>query len=129
MCDYLCTLPFGHSQAEHDTSHGSMSKTRWALEGTDDSALEIDGHRFAANDTGAPMLCGSVCEAQGRHVHIDNCRAATASECSGNEIEHLSARISPHADIPKDAVSHAVFWKRTGKYLSLVSTILVDTQS
>lgn len=104
-----------------------MLKTRWAIERTDDSALEIDGHKFAANDTGAPMLCGSVCEAQGRHVHLDYCRAANARTCIGNEIEHLSARIGPRADLPKDAVSHAVFWKRTGEHLPPVGAT-TDTQ-
>ena len=98
-----------------------MINMHWALEGTDASIVKIGGHTFAASETGAPMLCNMVCQEQYNttqvecgHVHIDYCRAATASECSGNEIEHLSARISPHVDRPKDAVSHAVFWKRTG---------------
>jgi len=127
MCDYFCNLPFGHSQAEHETSHGSMSKTHWALEGTNESMVEVGGHKFAANETGAPMLCGSVCQSQGPHVHLDYCCAATAGECIGKGIEHLSMRISPDVDRPKDAVSHAVFWKRTGTRLDPVSTITADT--
>jgi hypothetical protein len=114
MCDYVCTLPYGHPQAEHDTSHGSMSKTQWALDGGENAILEIDGHKFAANDAGAPMLCNSVCEAQGRHVHLDYCRATSGTGCAGNEIEHLTTKIGPDPDRPKDAISHSVFWKRSG---------------
>ena len=117
MCDYMCTLPYGHPQAEHDTFHGSVLETRWALDGADDVALEIDGHKFGANETGAPMYCGSVCETQGRHVHIDYCKAHPGSQCTGGELEHLAAKISPHPDRPKDAISHALFWKRTGAHI------------
>ncbi|KAH7105369.1 hypothetical protein BKA62DRAFT_386244 [Auriculariales sp. MPI-PUGE-AT-0066] len=114
MCDYLCTLPCGHAQKEHETSHGSMSKTRWVMDGADDAALEIDGHRFASNDSGAPMLCSAVCDALGRHAHIDFCRATSDAQCSGAEIEHLTKKIMPHPNLPKDAISHAAFWERTG---------------
>ena len=76
--------------------------------------LEVGGRKFGATDAGAPMLCNSVCESVGRHAHIDYCRAASGTECTGAEIEHLTARITPQPDKPKDAVSHSVFWKRTG---------------
>jgi hypothetical protein len=46
----------GHTQKEHRTSHGSMSKTRWAIDGPDGTAIELEGRKFAANDEGAPML-------------------------------------------------------------------------
>jgi hypothetical protein len=121
MCGYVCTLPYGHTQPDHDTSHGSMSKTQWALDGDESSVVEIDGHKFAANDAGAPMLCNTVCEAQGRHVHLDDCRASDGAQCMGNEIEHLTAKISPNPDKPKDAISHSVFWKRSGVSISLLA--------
>lgn len=49
-------LLVGHTQKEHETSHGSMAKTRWAIDGPDGTVLELDGRKFGANDDGAPML-------------------------------------------------------------------------
>ena len=46
----------GHPQDEHDTSHGSMSRTRWAIEGDEDEIVEINERKFGSNDDGAPML-------------------------------------------------------------------------
>src|SRR6267378_2742673 len=73
-CGYLCTLPLGlvvapsivlaaelvlaHTQQEHETRHGSMSRTRWAIEdgdGIDETILELEGRKFSSNDDGAPM--------------------------------------------------------------------------
>lgn len=76
--------------------------------------VEVNGRKFASNDAGAPMLCNSVCEALGRHAHIDYCRTKPGNECVGADIEHLAVKISPNPDRAKDSVSHAVFWKRTG---------------
>ena len=127
MCDYVCTLPYGHSEKEHETSHGSMSKTRWALDGDEDTALEINGREFGADDSGAPMLCNSVCEAQGRHVHIDYCRTAPGRDCIGTEIQHLQTKIQPHPERAKDSISHSVYWKRSGwnHFFALVGLILM----
>ncbi|KAH7105371.1 hypothetical protein BKA62DRAFT_689459 [Auriculariales sp. MPI-PUGE-AT-0066] len=127
MCEYLCTLPYGHAQKEHDTSHGSMSKTQWALDGAEDAALEISGHRFASNDSGAPMLCSTVCDAQGRHVHIDYCRAAPGARCVGTDHEHLTKNIMPHPDRPKDVISHAAFWERAGEKDRLLLDEMLNT--
>jgi hypothetical protein len=44
----------GHPQQEHETSHGSMSSTKWAIE--DGSIVEVNGRKFGANDDGAPLL-------------------------------------------------------------------------
>ena len=52
----------GHTQAEHETSHGSMSRTLWTVEGPDGTSLEVNGRKFASNDTGAPMLVSNFCE-------------------------------------------------------------------
>jgi hypothetical protein len=78
-CGYYCTLPFGafrswhfhcrlhsyhactgHPQQEHETSHGSMSKTRWAVDGPDGEVLELNGRKFSSNDDGAPMLVSHI---------------------------------------------------------------------
>lgn len=56
----------GHPQQEHETSHGSMSKTRWAIDGPEEATLEVNGRKFASNDDGAPMLCSLVCK--GNHT-------------------------------------------------------------
>ncbi|KAI6035782.1 hypothetical protein EDC04DRAFT_2880315 [Pisolithus marmoratus] len=115
-CGYFCTLPLGHPQQEHETRHGSMSRTRWTVDGPDDAAvLEIEGRRFSTNDEGAPMMCNLVCQAMGRHVHIDYCRSDQGVACVGNdELQHITRRLRPHPSRPKDYVTHNLFWKRSG---------------
>ncbi|KAJ7195854.1 hypothetical protein C8J57DRAFT_534894 [Mycena rebaudengoi] len=113
-CQYFCTLPRGHSQQEHETHHGSMSKTRWAVDGPEGTALELNGRKFASDDDGAPMMCNLVCQDMGRHVHVDYCRADNAASCDGPEVQHLSAQMTPHPARAKDWVSHSLFWRRTG---------------
>ncbi|KAI6111765.1 hypothetical protein EDD17DRAFT_1480234, partial [Pisolithus thermaeus] len=115
-CGYFCTLPLGHPQQEHETRHGSMSRTRWTIDGPDDgAALEIEGKRFSTNDEGAPMMCNLVCQAMGRHVHIDYCRSGQEAACVGNdEIQHITRNLRPDPDRPKDFVTHNLFWKRSG---------------
>ena len=106
----------GHPQQEHETRHGSMSGTRWTMDGPDDVPLEIDGRRFSANDEGAPMMCNLVCSAMGRHVHIDYCRANDGAACNGNEeLQHLTKRIQPNPDRAKDLLTHSLCWKRSGE--------------
>ncbi|KAI6143616.1 hypothetical protein BKA82DRAFT_3983845 [Pisolithus tinctorius] len=115
-CGYFCTLPLGHPQQEHETRHGSMSRTRWSIDGPDDAAvLEIEGRRFSTDDEGAPMMCNLVCQAIGRHVHIDYCRSDEEAACHGNdEIQHITKHLRPHPARPKDYVTHNLFWKRSG---------------
>ncbi|KAG6331499.1 hypothetical protein ID866_7590 [Astraeus odoratus] len=110
-CGYFC-----HPQQEHETRHGSMSRTRWTVDGDDDTAvLEIEGRKFSTNDEGAPMMCNLVCQAMGRHTHIDYCRADDEDACVGNdEIHHISKRLRPDPDRPKDYLTHNLFWKRSG---------------
>lgn len=112
-CGYYCVLPLGHPQQEHDTSHGSMSKTRWALD-DEDGTIELNGHKFGADDDGAPMLCNLVCKEMGRHVHVDYCRAQADVSCQGEGVLHINDRMRPDPDKPKDWISHNLFWKRTG---------------
>ncbi|KAI0921705.1 hypothetical protein AcW2_006594 [Taiwanofungus camphoratus] len=113
-CGYFCTLERGHVQQEHDTLHGSMSKTQWAIDGPDGTALELDGRKFGSNDEGAPMLCSMVCSSMGRHVHVDYCRTDPTDACGGPEHEHIKVQIDPHPERPKDLVSHSLHWRRTG---------------
>ncbi|KAJ7722957.1 hypothetical protein B0H16DRAFT_1895971 [Mycena metata] len=113
-CGYFCTLPRGHSQQEHETHHGSMSKTRWAVDGPDGTILELNGRKFGKDDDGAPMLCNLVCKELGRHAHLDYCRADDAAACGGPEIEHIKTRLTPNPNRAKDWISHSLFWRRTG---------------
>ncbi|KAH7908406.1 hypothetical protein BJ138DRAFT_1012879 [Hygrophoropsis aurantiaca] len=113
-CDYFCTLPLGHPQQEHETRHGSMSRTRWAINDADDTSLEVEGHKFSFNDEGTPTMCHLVCQAMGRHVHIDYCRANDLAACTGNDIQHISERMIPNPDRHKDAITHSLFWRRNG---------------
>ncbi|KAJ7180889.1 hypothetical protein C8R46DRAFT_1070879 [Mycena filopes] len=113
-CGYICTLPLGHPQTEHETSHGSMSKTSWIIDGPDDTILELKGRKFAGGDDGAPMMCNLVCQDLGRHVHVDYCRGTTDAPCDRAEVEHIDIPMSPNPDHPKDWISHSLFWKRSG---------------
>ncbi|TCD67573.1 hypothetical protein EIP91_012270 [Steccherinum ochraceum] len=99
---------------EHETSHGSMSRTKWAVDGPDGTIVEVNGRRFGSRDDGAPMLCSMYCRDMGRHVHIADCRSADSRNCSGAGIEHIVSRIQPNPERAKDFVSHALFWRRTG---------------
>ncbi|KAF8491332.1 hypothetical protein F5888DRAFT_1057818 [Russula emetica] len=110
-CGYLCTLPLGHPQQEHETRHGSMSRTRWAIDGPDGTSLELEGRRFSSNDDGAPMLCNLVCTSMGRHVHIDYCRG---DPCDNPETQHIDERMVPNPEQPKDWITHGLHWRRMG---------------
>jgi len=130
-CRYLCTLPIGlvvapnsafvaelvsgHSQREHETRHGYMSRTKWAIEagdGIDETILELEGRKFSSNDAGAPMLCNFICSSMGRHVHIDYCRGGP---CDNPETEHINQRMVPNPDQSKDWITHGLHWRRMGK--------------
>ena len=108
------TFPKGHTQKEHETSHGSMSRVKWSVEGPDDTALQVKGHKFATNDDGAPMMCNLYCTDLARHVHIDYCRSDEAQSCSGAEVQHISTRVEPNPEKAKDWITHNLHWKRMG---------------
>ena len=93
-----------------------MSNVRWSVDGPDEEGLEVEGRRFSTNDEGAPMMCNLVCQALGRHVHIDYCRAKTPADCRANhEVQHVMRTLRPEPDRPKDFLTHTLFWKRSGK--------------
>lgn len=117
----------GHPQQEHETSHGSMSRTRWSIEGPDDTILELDGHRFGSNDDCTPVMCNLVCKDMGRHAHLDYCRSDGLA-CGGPELEHITERLSPNPDKAKDWVSHGMYWRRSGLYYSIKFCRLIGVQ-
>jgi hypothetical protein len=93
-----------------------MSNVRWSVDCPDEEGLEVEGRRFSTNDEGVPMMCSLVCKSLGRHVHIDYCRAKTPAECRvNNEVEHITKKLQPEPDRPKDFLTHNLFWKRSGK--------------
>ena len=95
-----------------------MSKTRWAVDGPDDTVVELAGRKFGVGDDGAPMICSLFCSAMGRHVHIDYCRSESLP-CQGSELQHIQTPLRPNPDRPKDWISHSLYWKRIGKVLSI----------
>ncbi|KDQ06301.1 hypothetical protein BOTBODRAFT_60673 [Botryobasidium botryosum FD-172 SS1] len=117
-CSYFCLLPLDHTQIEHETSHGSMSQTTWSIEGPEDAVFELDNHKYATGDSGAPMLCSLFCRDMGRHAHISHCRGS----CPGPEIQHINAPIGLDPDQPKDWISHRLFWARSDPYSATQQT-------
>lgn len=97
-----------------------MTQTRWAIDGPDDTGLELGGRTFSSNDEGAPMMCNLVCSSMGRHVHIDYCRAAENAPCNGAEVQHINARMVPEPDRPKDSVTHSLYWRRMGALHTII---------
>ncbi|KAF8607194.1 hypothetical protein BDV93DRAFT_552935 [Ceratobasidium sp. AG-I] len=96
----------------HDTSHGSMAATSWAMKGeNEDLVYEIQGRKFGPGGYGAPMLCSLVCAAQGRHAHVGYCNR---DHNNNPESEHIAGRIYPNPDQAKDWISHSTSWARSG---------------
>ena len=91
-----------------------MTQTHWAVDGADETSLELGGRRFSSNDDGGPMMCNLVCSSMGRHVHIDYCRTEETTSCEGPEIRHLNTPMIPNPDKPKDSVTHSLYWRRMG---------------
>lgn len=122
VCTLMTQCVLGHIQTVHETSHGSMSRTRWAVDGPDGTTLELRGRKYSSNDDGAPMMCNLVCLAMGRHVHVDYCRAGDGippedgTLCNAAEVQHIPTRMIPHPDLPKDYITHSLFWGRSGKF-------------
>jgi len=59
-------------------------------------------------------MCNLVCRDMGRHVHMDYCRTDPGDRCEGTEVEHVTTRITPHPNRPKDWISHSLCWRRSG---------------
>ncbi|CAE6523134.1 unnamed protein product [Rhizoctonia solani] len=118
-CNYFCKLPLDHPQKLHHTTHGSMKETKWIVEPQKnaagkqvDAGYKLENHKYGAGDEGAPMLCQMMCSKQGRHAHVDFCQDPnnhTTPAC-----EHISTRMQPEPNRPKDWISHATYWERTG---------------
>ncbi|CAG8654608.1 15134_t:CDS:10, partial [Acaulospora colombiana] len=90
-CEYFCTLPLGHSQQEHETSHGSMLRAEWIVDGDDNAFYELEGHKYVTGDS-------------------DTCRATDPNQCNGSDIEHIQGPIRSQY---MDWITHKEFWRRS----------------
>ncbi len=88
------------------------------MDGPDTVMREVDGHKFGQNDDGAAMMCSLVCRALGRHPHNADCHANDAASCTHPEVQHIEEMIYPNPDTPKDWITHALYWHRSGIYAS-----------
>jgi hypothetical protein len=102
----------GHPQTEHDTRHGSVSQTRWAIEDLKGNCVESRGLKL--NQGAPPLLCNLVCRALGRHVHIDYCRG---DPHDNPEVLHTNERMDPNPDQAKDWITHGLYWRRMGELI------------
>jgi len=90
-----------------------MSNTIWFVHGDEDHKVEVEGRKYAAGDSGAPMLCSLVCKNLRRHIHIDNCRANEDGGCGGGDgVQHLN---NSGIGRPQDLLTHRLFWERSGE--------------
>ena len=90
-----------------------MSQTKWVVEGDENTALELQGRKYATGDSGAPMLCSMICKALGRHAHIDQCRLGEDHKCIGGAgVEHFQQRTGAIGN--RDWITHRLFWARSG---------------
>lgn len=96
-----------------------MTRTRWAVNDLHDASLELGGHTYYS--IGAPVMCNLVCSSIRRHVHIDYCRTGGIWPCGSSEVQHITDRIAPEPDKPKDVVTHNLYWKRMGSSRAISS--------
>ena len=117
-CLLQANLILGHYQKEHETSHGSMTPIRWAIDSPEGNSVEPSGHKFSPNDGGAPMLCNLACTSMGRHVHIDTCHGEPHDN---PEVLHINERLVPNPDQAKDWITHDLYWRRMGEFVTRFS--------
>lgn len=112
-CSLQANSSSGHYQQEHETSHGFMLHTRWAIDKPEGNSIELDGHKFSPNGDGAPMLCNLACTSMGRHVHIDSCHGEPHDD---PQVLHIKERLVPNPDQAKDWITHDLYWRRMGEF-------------
>ena len=111
-CSFQANSSSGHYQQEHETSHGFMSHTRWAIDSPEGNSVELDGHKFLPNGDGTPMFCNLACTSMGRHVHVDTCHG----EPHDSQVLHIKERLVPNPDQAKDWITHELYWRRMGEF-------------
>ena len=113
VCSLQANTALGHPQQEHETGHGIMSHTQWAIDSPEGNSVELtrNGHIFSQNGDGTPLLCNLACESLGRHVHIDTCHGESHDN---PEVQHIKERVGPNPDQAKDWITHELYWRRMG---------------
>ena len=87
-----------------------MLNAVWSEHG---GTVEVEGRKYAAGDSGAPLLCNMVCKSLKRHTHIASCRAGDDGVCVGGPgVQHIDDSASREKE---DWISHRTFWDRSGK--------------
>jgi hypothetical protein len=97
-----------------------MTQTSWTVDGPDETGVELGDRKFSSGDDGGPMMCNLICSSLRRHVHIDYCRSEGSAGCGTDELQHITARMVPDPDKPKDALTHNLYWRRMGELDMLV---------
>ena len=88
-----------------------MLNAEWSGHG---DMVEVEGRKYAAGDSGAPLLCNMVCRSLQRHTHIASCRAGDDGVCGGGPgVQHIDG---PTNGEKEDLISHRIFWDRNGKW-------------
>ena len=111
---FLANSSLGHSEQEHDTRHGVMSRIQWAIDNPEENNLQLDGRKFSPKDDDALMLCNFACISMGRHVHVDYCRG---DHHDNPEVLHINERAVPNPSQPKDWITHSLHWSRMGEFV------------
>ncbi|CAE7065773.1 unnamed protein product, partial [Rhizoctonia solani] len=115
-CHYFCRLPLNHPQRLHSTNHGLMMRTKWTI--------ELKNRKYGTGDEGFPMFCQMVCSNQGRHAHVDFC--LDPYNHISPACEHITTRVQPEPDKPKDLISHATYWERAVHFYGFILTRCID---
>lgn len=126
LCEYYCTLPYGHTGL-HYTTHGNMNLTVFVAE---DDDFEYRGYKLKIGDRGVFEFCNMHCKNSRRHRHIDYCEYRNKPiglfgsesrkfrnhfEDKEDGVRHIrDIAFKPHPELPKDFLSHEQFWARTG---------------
>ncbi|CAG8553477.1 11111_t:CDS:10 [Acaulospora morrowiae] len=113
FCEYYCTLPYGHAQPFHETSHGYMHQTDFMSEHDIKYASSC---KLQISDQYLPVLCNLYCKEIGRHLHVDYCKDEGTCKLNTNNpyIKHVEDQFDPNPQQAKDFISHHLFWERSG---------------
>eukprot|EP00899_Mesostigma_viride_P022516 jgi/Mesvir1/3449/Mv11943-RA.1 len=113
-CLFFCELPFGHA-GNHKSAHGRMRTESWV---PDHDGLDVGDRKYVTGESGQAEMCNLGCQSLGRgHIHILPCDAddpdqCTYSACDGRR--HETRRYGPDEDLPKDELTHAIYWETIG---------------
>ena len=85
-----------------------MIETRWAMADSDAAVVQVDGHKYGANDDGAPMLVSSCIDYSTKDAHFLSNESAQWSAVTWVAMYTLltvARRIHRHALTQKNVTS------------------------